>query len=952
LRKIGTPLSGAADVERKRCYYVQGGGLMRKSQGVILLAAVLLAGGLGYTLDRAKSGSGPTKKSSKAGVVAKPVATPSPIPAAPPSTTPKPAAPPAPVAPVRELPQPEPTLQEMTAAATQPGQRAALSVAYPFNQSVFPPESIPPTFRWDDSTKAGLWLVSVQTSGSEPLRVLVREPQWKPTDAEWDALKAHSREQAARVTLAGMDASRAVVSQGRVAFRTSNDEVGAPIFYREVNLPFVEAVKDPSKIRWRFGSVASKEMPPVILEGLPVCGNCHSFNANAQSMGMDVDYANSKGSYAIVPVRDEIVLAASNIITWDDYKPEDHDNTYGLLSQMSPDGRYVISTVKDRSVFVPKPDLAFSQLFFPIKGVLVAYDTATKTFAAVAGADDKKYVQSNPAWSPDGKTLVFARCEAYQLRVDKKKGALLTEEECREFLEEGKPFKFDLYTIPFKAAPGTAAQPLAGASNNGMSNYFPKYSPDGKWIVFCRAKDYMLLQPDSELYIVPAQGGEARRMECNTSRMNSWHSWSPNGKWLVFSSKALSSYTQLFLTHLDENGHSTPPVLLEQFTSSDRAANIPEFLNAPPTAIRKIQQAFVDDTSYRRAADEFIRGGDYAGAETHYLKSLEVNPNNVEALAKYGFLLLTYLKNADKSIEVLSKAVQLSPGYCDAQHNLGIAFIEKNRFPEAESHLKEAARLDPENFESRVNLAWALSAQNKWPEATAELETALKIQPDSAQAQNRMGQALYHQGQADPARACFEKAVALDPKLAEARYNLGAILAEARKFPESLAHLEVATQLEPAKISWLEFYGRVLIESGDPERGQETLERVLKKDSSNVSAHRSLGWICVQRGAFDEAARHFATVVSSNPQDASARFDHGMALVYLGQSESGKNELIEAVRLNPSLARQVVGALQGMSENGKRDLALALREEILKILKASGQTAILDEFTKNTVALK
>ena len=40
-----------------------------------------------------------------------------------------------------------------------------------------------------------------------------------------------------------------------------------------------------------------------------------------------------------------------------------------------------------------------------------------------------------------------------------------------------------------------------------MSNYFARYSPDGRWIVFCRAKSYMLLQRDSELYILPAEGG-------------------------------------------------------------------------------------------------------------------------------------------------------------------------------------------------------------------------------------------------------------------------------------------------------------------------------------------------------------------------------------------------------------------------------------------------------------
>ena len=77
--------------------------------------------------------------------------------------------------------------------------------------------------------------------------------------------------------------------------------------------------------------------------------------------------------------------------------------------------------------------------------------------------------------------------------------------------------------------------------------------------------------------------------------MNSWHSFSPNGKWLVFSSKACSDYTQLFVTHIDEDGCTTPPALLAHLTSPDRAANIPEFVNARPDAIAKIQARFLGD---------------------------------------------------------------------------------------------------------------------------------------------------------------------------------------------------------------------------------------------------------------------------------------------------------------------------------------------------------------------
>ena len=50
------------------------------------------------------------------------------------------------------------------------------------------------------------------------------------------------------------------------------------------------------------------------------------------------------------------------------------------LSQISPDGKFVLSTVKDRSVFVAVDNLDYSQLFFPIKGILAVYDRDTKKY--------------------------------------------------------------------------------------------------------------------------------------------------------------------------------------------------------------------------------------------------------------------------------------------------------------------------------------------------------------------------------------------------------------------------------------------------------------------------------------------------------------------------------------------------------------------------------------------
>jgi tetratricopeptide (TPR) repeat protein len=641
----------------------------------------------------------------------------------------------------------------------------ALKIHYPLDETIFPPEIVPPTFRWEVSnSRSNLWLISIKFQDSEaPIRIVTHQGRWTPEQRQWETIKKRSLEKKAQVTILGISRriTTKLLSAGQISFTTSKDQVVAPLFYREVNLPFINAVKDPSHIRWRFGDVSSPEQPPIVLENLPVCGNCHSFPSNGNILAMDVDYANSKGSYIITRIAEQMVLATSDIITWNDYRKEDKEQTFGLLSQISPDGRFVVSTVKDKSVFVPMPPLAFSQLFFPVKGILCVYDRQARAFQSLPGADDPQFVQSNPTWSPDGKFIVFARAKAYDLKHTEGKGkVLLTREECREFTEDGKPFLFDLYRIPFNDGKGGTPEPIEGASNNGMSNFFAKYSPDGKWIVFCKAKSYMLLQPDSELYVIPAEGGEARRLRCNTSRMNSWHSFSPNGRWLVFSSKANSPYTQLFLTHIDEQGHSSPAVLLEHFTSPDRAANIPEFVDTRPTAIEKIREDFLNDYSFVRAANEFFKADDFARAEQQCRKALELNPHNIEAHCTLAYVLE---RNGmlTESVEHLLEVISLDPNHIDAHYNLGQAMVRQGRLDEAIGHFS----------------------------------LVLKLEPDHPKAHGNLGSILLAKGLIKEAKIHLSEAVRLDAGNAEAHYSLALVLADQRELDQALVHYSEAVQI-------------------------------------------------------------------------------------------------------------------------------------------------------------
>ena len=662
-----------------------------------------------------------------------------------------------------------------------------LTILYPLDETLFPPEIAAPTIRWKESRDdVDRWLVTFKfRDEKEPMSFPSAAMEWTPPDEHWRDIKRRSLEKPAELTVQGFSQTepQRILSEARISISTSTDEVGAPLFFREVNLPFLTAVKDPAAfIRWRFGAISSSKPPPIVLEKLPVCGNCHSFSADGSVFAMEVDSGNDKGAYVIAPVEEEIVLDPSKIITWSDYRREDNEKTFGLLCQVSPNGRFIAGTVKDRALAVYRPDLAFSQLFFPVKGMLAIYDRQTQTFSALPGANDPRYVQTNGTWSPDGRTIVFSRShdEAYDPpSLNEVDSVLVPPELAKVFVDGGRKFMYDLYRIPFNDGKGGKAEPIEGASHNGMSNYFPKFSPDGKWIIFCKAKSFMLLQPDSELYIIPAGGGEARRLRCNTNRMNSWHSWSPNGKWLVFSSKAFSVYTQLFLTHIDERGRSTPPVVLSNFTEKNRAANIPEFVNVEPGAIKRIREQFLDDNNYVRAGDAFRNNGDPRNAVRLYRKGLEINPRNALLHTNMGISLMRLGKLEEASTH-LTRAIEEQPDHGAAHCNLGIVLARQNRLQEAMESHREALRIEPGCSASHLHLGTLLLGSGAYDEAETHLTEVVRLTPRDPYSHFNLAMVFSRRKQPEQAAVHLGRTLEADPDFIPALVSLALIRATSR----------------------------------------------------------------------------------------------------------------------------------------------------------------------------
>lgn len=452
---------------------------------------------------------------------------------------------------------------------------------YPFDKTVFPPEFPSPTFFWKHKGPyTGEWRVRLSVKHAVMIDTLIRADKWQPAAHVWERIKQVGNSERIVFELSKPKS----LAKRSITFTLSSDSVGAPILFRQLPIPFVLAERILDSMNYILLDVGHDGPPHVAMKSFPVCGNCHSFTSGGELIGLDLDAGlRDKGGYFIAPVTDTIVFDKHNYHSWTRIEQR---RTFGMFSKLSPDGRYIVTTVKDRVIsknfpFEPQ-HLAFSQLFFPVNGRLAVYDRQTKQLKELPGANLPDYVQSNATWTPDGKYIVFCRAPALPYENNDTLQINITDEELMdEFVQRKRKVKFDICIIPFNDGNGGVAKPIKGASENGMSNYFPAISPDGKWLVFCKAESFMLLQPDSRLYIVPIEGGKARLLECNLKLMNSWHAWSPNGKWIAFVSKGLSIYTDLFLTHIDEKGYASPPVLVERARKFRRVVNYPEFINIP-----------------------------------------------------------------------------------------------------------------------------------------------------------------------------------------------------------------------------------------------------------------------------------------------------------------------------------------------------------------------------------
>ena len=164
--------------------------------------------------------------------------------------------------------------------------------------------------------------------------------------------------------------------------------------------------------------------------------------------------------------------------------------------------------------------------------------------------------------------------------------------------------------------------------------------------------------------------------------------------------------------------------------------------------------------------------------------------------------------NSERSIEHLSRAIELAPDYSEAHNSLGVEYLNAARYDEARAEFEKARELNPPWVVPIVNIGTLYlqqgeareiegrteEAQDMYRQAVETLEAAVTVDPISPMAYHFLGVALYETAEYPRAETMLNRAIQLNGNVDEAYLALINVFNRQGRYQEMLD--AVTTYLE------------------------------------------------------------------------------------------------------------------------------------------------------------
>lgn len=318
----------------------------------------------------------------------------------------------------------------------------------------------------------------------------------------------------------------------------------------------------------------------------------------------------------------------------------------------------------------------------------------------------------------------------------------------------------------------------------------------------------------------------------------------------------------------------------------------------------------------------------YTDALSAFQQGLKINRKSTGIRNDLGNLYVLQ-GQLDQSEEEFREVLRISPTNADANYNLGLVLLAKNRPSDAILYFE---RVHPPTIASRINLAKAyfeagkpaeglhtarqLSAENKdnvqvhftlgvllasekqTLAAQSELEQANALQPQSFETLHNLGGVYLRNGQLAKAELVLNRALQLKPDSAETLYLLGQVYSEESRPVDALDQLIRAHKLAPENVDIVYTLARVSMSQNYYEDSIPLLESGLKIAPQRTDLHAALGESYFMSGKVEKAIAEFQQLIDLGPSARSYAF-MGLCYRQLGRFDEARKYFEEGLKKDP-----------------------------------------------------
>ena len=279
-------------------------------------------------------------------------------------------------------------------------------------------------------------------------------------------------------------------------------------------------------------------------------------------------------------------------------------------------------------------------------------------------------------------------------------------------------------------------------------------------------------------------------------------------------------------------------------------------------------------------------------------------PSSKELLLRANQLVLE--KSCDEAKEILEQVVSLEDAKARVQRNLGVCYLEKSDWSNAESALNGFLKRFPEDPSTIYLKGYLLFSAGRYGESLSLMTRYAAMEPGDAQGHKILGLNHFVLGRTDRAEPELRRAIELDPRDPETHYHLGRLFYNGSDFAAALEAFEKVIELDSKSVRTFNHLGQTKQALGNFAGAQDAyLQAIQLEQQQPVRSewpYYNLGLLYVAEGRAAEAAEYLQQALERRPVWPEARVKLARAFLSSDEHEAALGQLNKVVEADPKNA--------------------------------------------------